>query len=326
MEAPPGYTLRRPARRDVAPVADLVRSYELRHFAESAATAEARASWWALPRFALERDAWLVEDDTGRPAAFGSVYDFAPHVDMHAELYVHEAAEDRGIDDLLLRLIEEWGREHIPLAPDGARVRVAFYIPEGDVRRHALLGATGYEHVRSSHLMVIALEDAPLLERPAAVLGGILLQGMRRGQDEPAVHACIEEAFSEHFRYAPQPFAEFELELVGHESFDPELWVVAWDADEVAGVVGAFAYPGGAEIDIVAVRRAWRGRGIALALLGETFVRLAARGATRAYLYVDAANETGALQLYTRAGLRVAQMHHCLMKDLRPASAGAWPR
>jgi mycothiol synthase len=323
VKPPPGHTLRRPARHDVAPVTDLIRGYELRHFAETAETTEARASRWALPRFALEQDAWLVEDDAGRPAGYGSIYDFAPHVDMHAELYVHEAAEDRGVDDLLLRLIEERGREHIPLAPGGATVRVAFYVAAGDERRHALLATTGYERVRSSHLMVITLEDSPLSVEPAVARGGIALQGLRRGHDEPAVHACIEEAFSEHFRYTPQPFAEFELELVGHERFDPELWVVAWDGDEVAGVVGTFAYPGGAEIDIVAVRHAWRGRGIGLALLGETFVRLATRGATTAYLYVDAANETGALQLYGRAGLRVAQTSHCLMKDLRPAGAGA---
>lgn len=52
---------------------------------------------------------------------------------------------------------------------------------------------------------------------------------------------------------------------------------------------------------------AQRGRGLALALLHESFRRHAARGLPATVLGVDAANPTGALALYEKAGMRVVE-------------------
>jgi mycothiol synthase len=52
------------------------------------------------------------------------------------------------------------------------------------------------------------------------------------------------------------------------------------------------------------VRRPWRRRGIALALLQHELGVLYARGIRAAMLSVDADSPTGATRLYERAGMR----------------------
>lgn len=57
----------------------------------------------------------------------------------------------------------------------------------------------------------------------------------------------------------------------------------------------------------LAVAPGERGRGLGLALMHECFTRHRARGLLATVLGVDAANPTGALALYERAGMRVAE-------------------
>ena len=57
----------------------------------------------------------------------------------------------------------------------------------------------------------------------------------------------------------------------------------------------------------LAVDRASRGRGLALALLHECFRRHRNRGLPASVLGVDAGNPTGALALYEKAGMRVVE-------------------
>ncbi len=88
---------------------------------------------------------------------------------------------------------------------------------------------------------------------------------------------------------------------------------VAWDGDEIAGLSLCRSSEGGDPdlgwVDILAVRRPWRRRGLALALLLHSFHELRARGRPRVGLGVDAENLTGAVRLYERAGMAPTQQH-----------------
>jgi mycothiol synthase len=95
----------------------------------------------------------------------------------------------------------------------------------------------------------------------------------------------------------------------------PGLWCVAWDGDQVAGVVMNAIFRQENEqlgirrgwLDRVSVRRAWRGRGVAKALCARSFRVLRDEGMVEAWLGVDGSNPTGAVQLYEGLGFTVAR-------------------
>ena len=304
--------------QDLAAVVDLVWAYERRQFGEPTTAAEELAALWRRPRLDLARDAWLV-DVGNEVAGYALVRGFDPHTELFGDLVVRQGREDAVLACVLLDLVEGRAREHVALAPPGTAVRLGFYVPQPDDERRRLLAAAGYDVVRTSYRMVGHLAAGSPRPRPPR---GVRIAPLHPGRDEVAVHACLEEAFSEHFRYSPQPLEEFLHELTDNDCYDPELWLIAWDGNEVAGVVGAFAYPGAVEIDTLGVRRPWRRRGLGSTLLRSVFAELAGRGATDICLFVDAANETGAVALYRSVGLRVAQAYDCLLKELRASATG----
>ncbi|MBL8154069.1 MAG: GNAT family N-acetyltransferase, partial [Anaerolineae bacterium] len=71
-------------------------------------------------------------------------------------------------------------------------------------------------------------------------------------------------------------------------------------------------------ISTLAVPRAYRRRGVARALLQQSFHVLHQMGRTKAGLGVDAGSLTGATRLYEQAGMRVQMRFDLYEKELRP--------
>ena len=103
---------------------------------------------------------------------------------------------------------------------------------------------------------------------------------------------------------------------------DPSLWFLAVDGEEIAGV--SLCRPRMAEdpemgwVDSLGVRRPWRRRGLALALLHHSFGELYRRGRRKVGLGVDAQSLTGATRLYEKAGMQVDRQYAVYEKELRP--------
>jgi ribosomal protein S18 acetylase RimI-like enzyme len=98
-------------------------------------------------------------------------------------------------------------------------------------------------------------------------------------------------------------------------TFQPHLWQVAWDGDQVAGMIrnyidhetnAHFNRQRGYTEDI-SVRRPWRRRGLARALLARSLRVLRDEGMSEAALGVDTANPSGALRLYEDMGFRTVR-------------------
>jgi ribosomal protein S18 acetylase RimI-like enzyme len=93
---------------------------------------------------------------------------------------------------------------------------------------------------------------------------------------------------------------------------DTSLWRVAWDGDEVAGQVRAYINDEENEqlgrkrgyTEFISVRRPWRRRGLARALIAASFPLLRARGMTEVGIGVDTENVSGALRVYEKCGFR----------------------
>ncbi len=121
-----------------------------------------------------------------------------------------------------------------------------------------------------------------------------------------------QEAFSEEPDFEKDPFDEW-VHWSYREPFDPELWFVATDGDEIAGIALCRGERGGdfnvGWVNILGVRKPWRRRGLGKALLEHAFREFRARGKTHAGLGVDGRNEE-ALALYGRAGMEVERSSH----------------
>jgi ribosomal protein S18 acetylase RimI-like enzyme len=129
--------------------------------------------------------------------------------------------------------------------------------------------------------------------------------------DADLLRAALNEAFAgdPFFHDATPPhFREFYLNARG---FDPSLWLLAWDSDEIAAFILAFSERAGDEnlgwIETLGVLPRWRRRGLGAGLLRSAFGELHARGLRKVGLGVDGGNETGAVRLYERVGMHVVR-------------------
>jgi mycothiol synthase len=216
---------------------------------------------------------------------------------------------------VLLDTIEARAAELVgTLAPDVSATLVVWAESETSGCRRALEGR-GFAAARQYFEMRIDLGEK--LETPRWP-DGITPRSQRVGRDEPQLHAADTEAFAEHHLFEPRTYPEWRLHHVDRPDFDPALWPIGWDGDEIAGYAAASVAEDGGMVGDLAVRRPWRGRGLGRALLLEEFRALAERGVTVVRLFVDGQNATGAVQLYERAGMRIARRFDVFEKELTP--------
>jgi ribosomal protein S18 acetylase RimI-like enzyme len=141
------------------------------------------------------------------------------------------------------------------------------------------------------------------------------------GQDDEAVYEAQDNAFADHFEHARWPYENWRR-WAFTESFDPELWLIAEDGAEIAGVCLSRAEgSAGAEVgwvNVLGVRPPWRRQGLGRALLLQAFAEFRTRGKRGAGLGVDGLNTTGAVRLYEQAGMHVARRFDQYQKSLDP--------
>ena len=119
------------------------------------------------------------------------------------------------------------------------------------------------------------------------------------------------DAFRDHWGFIEVPFdqgfRQWRHAAVELRPMDPSLWFLAVDGDQIAGIALCRARsdedPEMGWVNTLGVGRAWRQRGLGLALLQHAFLALEQTGARRVGLGVDAQSLTGATRLYTKAGM-----------------------
>jgi mycothiol synthase len=284
---------------DAPAAAELLRARELADFGATSTTAVEIRGWWQEEP---DAERWLAFAG-GHCVAFGRMEEAGEVAEVHDASCTHPDFEGRGVATALLDRLEETGRRQ-----GFARVRAT----AANDRGRALLAARGYELVRHFWRMEIALAEA----EPAQAPDGYRLAPYREGEDDAALHACHEAAFAEHWGYVPKTLEKFVGSRRVRADYDPRGWVVVWMGNRIAGGSLAFPWEGRGWILDVFVAAEHRGRGLGLALLQETFVRLYELGIREAGLEVDAANETGATRLYERAGMHVTRRYVVYEKPL----------
>jgi mycothiol synthase len=131
-----------------------------------------------------------------------------------------------------------------------------------------------------------------------------------RPDEYPAVQTVTEDAFLEWTERERETYQDFLATTVNRPGFEPWHFRVVTDASgEIVGVAVVYMYgesPIEAFIGRLAVRRDQRHRGLAQALLVDSFARGREHGATRSALSTD--SRTGVLGLYEKVGMEVGDV------------------
>ena len=220
--------------------------------------------------------------------------------------FVDPAWRRRGIGRVLQETLEARADAIAARERDGSPIRLRVEAEDAAVGTVALVTRAGYEPVRYWYTMRRpTLDDQPDRPLPA----GLEIREVRP-EHLRAIWDAEVEAVEEHWGNSEVGEEEY-LEFANHA--DPEatrLWRIAWDGDEVAGQVRSYINEDvnrrdGVQrgfVENITVRRQWRRRGLASALIAASFPLLRARGMTEAVLGVDTENPSGALGLYESMG------------------------
>jgi mycothiol synthase len=287
-------TLRTPTPDDAAAIADVCNALSQRLYGTADIDARSVGDWFGISDLAM-----FLAEAGGRAVGYADVTD-DEHARFPIDLRVDPAAWGTGTGAELLTAAEAWARER---AAEGAVLRG--YAPERDTEVQGVLAAAGYDLIRHSFLMEIALSEQP--EQPVWP-EGITVRTYDPERDEQAVYECQQDSFADHWDFHPTPIERWRQFSVDSVLFDPELWWLAEQDGRLAAIcLNAWHFSGDRTfgwVGVLGVRRSWRRQGLGRALLLHSFADFAARGANRVGLGVDAENTTGAVRLYERAGMR----------------------
>ena len=308
--APLGYSLRTASLEDALQITELVNEVSVAEIGIPWTSVEDTRDDLTAPGRTADDDVLLVGDDGTLAGYLWLWADARPLTEVVHFAYVRPALWGRGLNASLLRLGEHRARETVRRAAPSSPVllRVARWAAVDAAGR--LFASLGYTYARTFHEMRMELDD-PL---PAPQIpDGIAMRTFNLKRDIRAVHATLEEAFASHWGGTFDPFDQWVHQHIEGESsgFDPSLWFVALDRDEVVGAVCCRASTprsaDAAHVNILGVRPAWRGRGIGRALLLAAFGELQHRGIAAVDLGVDSENQTGATRLYEQVGMQTVR-------------------
>jgi mycothiol synthase len=263
----------------------------------------------------------VIVELKGRPVAEAGIERVIRDGTVIYETWGHVVPEvrRRGIGRALLRENLRRATERADDEDPGRPVEARSYAEEGEAGHRALLETHGFEEVRWFFLMRRpTLDDIPDAPLPA---------GLEIRPVTPDQHRAIWDAEVEAFRdhWSPrEPTEEDFTTTFSRSELDTDLWVVAWDGDEVAGVVENWIWAEeNARLGIargwnekISVRRPWRRLGLGRAITAASLRRLRAAGMTEAMLGVDAENPTGALGLYEGLGFERFQRASAYRRQL----------
>jgi mycothiol synthase len=314
-----GYQVRPCTLDDIEPVVALMNACALKVIGKADEVVEEILTDWQKPGLDQPANQRVVISPEGRIIGWAEVSD-SPAVVLYIDIYVHPDHENSGIGAYLTAWCQQRARECMTNAPAKARIAMRAYTYEHDAWYRGLLEAAGMQAIRHFWQMEIMLRELPPIPQWP---DDIHLQPFTESDDRKTVLEVVRAAFQDHFGYIERPFDEHYEEWSHYwdANYEPGLWMLALDREQIAGVVLCKPSHAGEEdrgwVSTLAVRREYRRRGIGQALLFAAFDVFYQRGKQRVGLGVDADSLTGATELYRRAGMHITNHYRLYEKELR---------
>ncbi len=324
MTLPPGYYARPVCLDDLQAAVDLFNAYSRTQVGKDDSTVESTKVGWQSPYFHLDTDTMAIFTSQGQMVGYDEFWDWGePHVRLIGWAAVHPEHWGRGLGSCLVEWSINRARQNIALAPEGARAVLHHYDLSDNLAAADLLARYGFRTIRISYHMRIDFDQPP---QPPVLPAGITIRSIANEEEQRAAEYAAYEAFQDHWGHVNQPFEEYyertKYYLENDPKYDPSLRFIALDGETVAGASLCYPYldddPDQGWVGTLGVRRPWRKRGIALALLQHSFCEFYRRGQHSAGLSVDADSLTGAVRLYERAGMHVVRKSNLYELELRP--------
>ena len=321
-----GYTWRTARRTDAHAIYQLYAAADLADHTWWAGTLEEVHNDFDSPRSDPQRGTLVAVAPDGSLAAVGWIF-INPEgsQELRAFLWgqVHPKHRMRGLGDRLLHWQEQRAARLLADFADGRPRKLRAVALSTQEDRNRLLQRHGFEAVRNFYRMRRDLR-LPLPEKPLPP--GVRIVRWSPELDEAARQAS-NEAFQDHWGSEPSTAEDWKLHFAASREFRPDITALALAGDRVVGVCMCTvraednARQGINEgwVNILAVVRAWRGKGLASALLMTSMEGFRAAGLETVGLGVDAENLTGALRLYESMGFRAVQRTITYFKDASEA-------
>jgi mycothiol synthase len=280
----PGHTLRHPGPEDADAVLAVIVARDVADLGRPDYTLEDLYADWTMPGVDPTRDAWVVQEDE-RLVGYALLDDRGA-----ALITVAPDAEGRGIGTALREAAEARALER-------GEGLVRQYVPVANEPARALLLDAGYWPVHHYFRMRIGLAGAP----PPPELP---VRPFDPERDAEAVHALVQEAFSQLEGNVTQPLDAWRAVKIAKQGWDPALWLLSEDTEGLTGAVLCERWEGGVGyVDSLAVAPRARRRGLGRALLLHAFAALRDDGLEVAELSLQGDN-AGAARLYEAVGMR----------------------
>ncbi len=307
-----GYQVRRPTWDDVEAVSELLNTCDIEEYGEPDTTLDDLRTEWQAPSFHLDTDAWMVIAPGGQLVGYADMGQ-RQHAKIFTFVRVRPGYENQGIGQHLLQLAEAWGRQQMTESDPELRVTLNSWASSNNQLAQQRLERAAFEAIRRNWRMEIDMDVAPPEpEWPK----GVTVRTFQPGMDRQ-VFEMVDTAFQDHWGHMPGNFEEWRHWTIGRETFDPTLWFLAFEGEQITGGALCTTFMDIGWVDQLAVLRSWRRKGVGMALLHHAFGEFYKRGRRKVGLGVDTQNLTGAVRLYERAGMHTARQYISYQKELR---------
>ena len=294
------YSVRPATPRDLEAVYALIAAQNVNDFGDALITTDGLQRRWQNIRF---------EKQTCMAYSEGELEGYAELRDGDSPFIYLADKNNIDLGFQLLMVLEDF-------AKDNKVVELSTQVSARNLTLLELYLLNGY-HSHLSFLIMELIMSAP----PATPewMDGIEVRSFIPAHDEQATFRSDEEAAEDKGYHQPLDFEDWSKRMgLGSERFDPGLWFLACDGNEIAGVALNYYDPRSDTgwVDHLGVRHAWRKKGIGKALLLHTLGEFYRRGVKRIKLSVDSKSLTNAPHLYESVGMQTIHEYHIYRKEL----------